>query len=75
LSHGAKYDLGQDKGLRQAYLGLDYFGQCVSWSLNGVRSLTDDSSGETDTEIVFRIGLKNISEFQRSDLRDAGDRE
>lgn len=70
---GGKYDFGQDQGLRESYIGLDYFGQCISWSLTGERNLTDDSSGESDTEIVFRIGLKNLGEFVRSGLRqDAG---
>jgi LPS-assembly protein len=68
----AQYDLGSDPGLRKGSLGLDYFGQCVSWSLLGKKTLTDDSSGDSDTEVVFRIGLKNISEFMRSGLRDEG---
>lgn len=69
---GSQYDLGEDPGLRTASLGLNYFGQCVSWSLQGVRNLTNDSSGDSDTEIVLRIGLKNISEFATSGLRDEG---
>lgn len=64
---GATQDLGAAPGLREAFLGLDYFGQCLSWSLTGERNLTDEVSGESDTEIVFRIGLKNIGEFQQSD--------
>ncbi len=71
---GATQDLGEAPGLRQAIVGLDHFGQCISWSLNGVRNLTDDSSGESDTEIVFRIGLKNLGGFERSDLRPDGTR-
>lgn len=65
-SLGFTQDLGEDPGLRQAYVGLEYFGQCVFFALTGQRNLTDDSSGESDTEILFRIGLKNIGEFQRS---------
>lgn len=66
---GATQDLGADPGLRRAHVGLDYFGQCVSWSLVGQRNLTDDASGESDTEILFRIGLKNLGEFAASGLR------
>lgn len=69
---GAQYDLGADPGLRKGVVGLDYFGQCVSWSLQGQKNLTDDSSGDSDTEILFRIGLRNISEFMRTGLRDEG---
>ena len=72
LGAGSRYDLGEDPGLRNASLGLDYFGQCISWSLYGAKDLTDDSSGNNDTVIVFRVGLKNLSEFMRSGLRDEG---
>lgn len=66
----SQHDLGVDPGLRRGVLGIDYFGQCVSWSLQGVRNITDDSSGDSDTEILFRIGLRNISEFVETGLRD-----
>ncbi len=72
---GGTQDLGERPGLRKAYLGFDYFGQCVSWSLTGVRNLTDDASGNSDMEILFRIGLKNLGEFQTSGfLPDASER-
>lgn len=63
---GFTQDLGDAPGLRQAYIGLEYYGQCLFLSLTGQRNLTDDSSGESDTEVLFRIGLKNLGEFQRS---------
>ena len=68
----AVQDLGVDPGLRRLEGGLDYFGQCVFLSLTGIRSLTDDASGDSSTDIIFRIGLKNISEFETSGLRRAG---
>ncbi|MGH1399345.1 MAG: LPS-assembly protein LptD [Alphaproteobacteria bacterium] len=68
----AKYDLGVDPGLRRARFGLNHYGQCVSWSLTGVRNFTDDSSGESDTEFLFSIGLKNLGQFMTSGLRDEG---
>lgn len=67
----ATQDLGAQPGLRKAAVGLDYFDQCWTWTLIGERSLTDDASGESDTEIVFRIGLKNLGEFEESGLRKA----
>lgn len=63
---GFTQDLGEDPGLREAYTAIDYFGQCVSWSLIGERNLTDDSSGDSDVEIMFRIGLRSLGEFQES---------
>ena len=63
---GATQDLGQEPGLRNAYLGLDYFGQCLSWSFDAQRSLTDDASGDSEMEFTVRIGLKNLGEFQES---------
>lgn len=66
---GATQDLGAQSGLRRAYVGLDYFGQCISLSLTGQRNLTDDATGDSDTEIIFRIGLKNLGEFAASGLR------
>lgn len=68
---GATQDLGDSPGLREAYLGLDYLGECLSWSLTGERNLTDDSSGDSSTEIMFTIGLKNIGEFQESGYKSS----
>ncbi|MGB4056510.1 MAG: LPS assembly protein LptD, partial [Alphaproteobacteria bacterium] len=68
---GATNDFGENPGLRRAYGGLDYFGQCWSWSLVGQRNYTDDSSGESDTEILFNIGLKNLGGHVESGMRDS----
>ncbi len=65
---GGTQDLGAQPGLRRVYTGLDYLGQCISWSILGQRNLTDDVSGESDTEILFRVGLKNLGEFTSSGL-------
>ncbi|MGB4106177.1 MAG: LPS assembly protein LptD [Alphaproteobacteria bacterium] len=64
---GATNDFGETSGLRKAYGGLDFFGQCWSWSLLGVRNFTDDSSGESDTEVIFSLGLKNLGGFLEPD--------
>lgn len=70
---GATEDLGEDPGLREAYLGLDYFNQCLFWSFTAVRNLTNEASGDSDTELLFRIGLKNLGEFEESSLRNASE--
>lgn len=62
----ARHDLGDDSGLREAGIGLDYTGNCVSWSVTGKRTLTEEAAGDSGTEILFRLGLKNLGEFETS---------
>ena len=63
----AQYDLASEtEGLRQASYGLDYQGQCVNFLVTGQRTLTNDSSGDSGTEIMMRLGLKNLGEFETS---------
>tara|TARA_B100001989_G_C24545495_1_gene470458 strand:+ start:957 stop:3173 length:2217 start_codon:yes stop_codon:yes gene_type:complete len=71
----ARHDLGDDPGMREAGFGLDYLGQCVSWSVIGTRTLTEEGAGDNGTEILFRIGLKNLGEFQTSGFSLSGDQE
>lgn len=66
LRGGALHDLGEDPGLRKASVGLDYFGCCLSFSTTAQRTLTTDSSGDSGTDVTFRIGLKGLGEFQSS---------
>lgn len=61
---GALQDLGEDPGLRKAIFGLDYFGCCLSASVTAERSLTSDSSGDAGTDVMFRLGLKGLGEYQ-----------
>ncbi len=64
---GMQYDLAEEtQGLRQAVYGFDYDGQCVSYSLSAQRNLTSDSSGDSGTQILMRIGLKTLGEFETS---------
>lgn len=69
------YDLGTEPGLREAYLGFDYLGQCLSWSLVGQRSLTEEVSGDSSSEIMFRIGLKNLGDYASSAFEDYLDKD
>ena len=71
----ARHDLGNNHGLRKATFGVDYTGQCISLSMIGERNLTDDSSGDGDTEVMFRIGLKNLGEFETSGVKVGGSEE
>lgn len=64
-----QYDLAREtEGLRRISYGLDYQGQCITLLLSGQRRLTRESSGDSGTEIMMRIGLKNLGEFQTSGL-------
>ncbi|MCB1784426.1 MAG: LPS-assembly protein LptD [Alphaproteobacteria bacterium] len=69
VTGAARHDLGSDPGLRQARVGLDYLGQCLSWSLSARRNLTDEASGDSGTEVFFRIGLKNLGGFEERDTQ------
>ena len=65
LIGAAQYDMAQDtKGLRKASYGLDYQGQCVTFLVSGERKLTKDSSGDSGTRIMMRLGLKSLGEFE-----------
>ena len=75
LYGSARHDLGVDPGLRKAGFGIDYIGQCISLSAIGQRNLTDDSSGDSGTEIFFRIGFKNLGEFETSGFQIGGEEE
>ncbi len=68
---GATQDLGETPGLRKAYAGVDYLGQCLFLSLTGEKNFTSDVSGDSSTEILFRVGLKNLGEFEETSLRPA----
>jgi LPS-assembly protein len=66
---GFLYDFAEEnRGLRQAYYGIDYLGQCMTFGLTAQRSLTSDSSGDSGTEIMLRIGFKNLGEFETSGI-------
>ncbi|MGH1455473.1 MAG: LPS-assembly protein LptD [Alphaproteobacteria bacterium] len=72
LYGSARHDLGVDPGLRTAGFGVDYTGQCISLSVIGQRNLTDDSSGDSGTEVFLRIGFKNLGEFETSGVQIGG---
>lgn len=61
---GALYDLGEDPGLRKAVMGIDFYGCCLSLSATAERKLTTDSSGDSGTNVMLRLGLKGLGEFE-----------
>lgn len=61
-------DLGDDPGMRKADFSLDYNGQCLTLSGTLERNLARDSSGESNTEVMFRMGFRNIGEFSASGI-------
>lgn len=71
---GALQDLGEAPGLREATFGADYYGCCLSFSATIKRKLTSDVSGDSGTDIMFRIGLKGLGEFETAppSSRDGG---
>lgn len=64
----AVYDLGTEPGLRKAAWELGYIGQCISFAGTVERNLTDNASGDRGTELMFRLGLKNLGEFETSGI-------
>jgi len=66
---GLVRDFGENAGLRKAFAGIDHYDQCMSWGLTAQRNLTDSTSNDSELEILFRLGLKNIGEFKESEWR------
>ncbi len=71
---GIQYDLAKEtKGLRSFQYGVNYEGQCVTLGLGGERKLTRDFSGDSGTTVIVRLGLKNLGDFETSDISFGGD--
>tara|TARA_B100000282_G_scaffold261018_1_gene209731 strand:- start:1041 stop:3605 length:2565 start_codon:yes stop_codon:yes gene_type:complete len=70
---GLTHDFAEDAGLRSIYSGLDYMGQCLFLGLTAQKNYTTEASGEGDTEIMFRIGLKNLGDFEQSSYKRNSD--
>lgn len=61
-------DLGEQPGLRRASLGLHYADDCFTFSTIGVRNVASSASGEDETSLMMRVGLKNIGEFSTPEI-------
>lgn len=62
------YDLGSEPGFRNATTSLDYADECFTFGILGSRNVADIASGDNESKILFRIGLKNIGEFSGPSL-------
>lgn len=71
-SGSALTDLGEEPGLRRAKAGAYYADECFSFAVEGVRNLTSDAAGESETVLMMRIGLKNIGEFSAPEIALSG---
>lgn len=60
---GLLNDLGEEAGLREATLAVQYSGCCMMMELAAERNLTSDSSGDAGIDVMLRLGLKGIGEF------------
>ncbi len=65
---GLQYDFGENEGMRYASYGLTYSGQCVTVGTTVERELTQDQTGDNGTEIMLRLGFKNLGEFETSGI-------
>lgn len=69
LFGASQYDFDEeDEGFRVINTGFGYEGQCLTFALTGQKTFTRDTSGDSDTEIMARIGLKNLGEFETSGI-------
>lgn len=72
---GGHYDFGVDEGWRRASYGLTYNGQCYTLGMEVKRDFTRRVTGNSETEIMLRVGLKNLGEFETSALSISDDDE
>lgn len=68
----AWYDFGDNEGLRQLSYGVDYIGQCLTFSVVAERKLTSEESGDSSSQVMLRLGLKNLGEFETSGIDIGG---
>lgn len=69
VNGSAHYDFShENEGMRRITSGFEYKGQCLTFGITGLKTYTNDSSGDSNTSIVARLGLKNLGEFQTSSI-------
>ncbi|MFH1158051.1 MAG: LPS assembly protein LptD [Pseudomonadota bacterium] len=61
-------DLGDQPGLRNATGGIDYSDECFTFSVLGSRNVADEASGDDETKLLMRIGLRSIGEFSGPEI-------
>lgn len=68
-------DSATEKGLTTATLGLDYVHDCYNASVTAFRDLRDETSGAGGTTVMFRIGFKNLGDYETSGFTFGGNTE
>ncbi|MCV6599323.1 MAG: LPS assembly protein LptD [Alphaproteobacteria bacterium] len=69
LSGSSTSSLGsKGDGLLKSKLGLIYTDECFSFGIIGERDLTNRKGADAATTIMFRLGLKNLGEFETPSL-------
>lgn len=56
-------DLGEQPGLRRAGAGILYSDECFNFGVQGVRRITNRTTGQSETSILMRLGFKYLGEF------------
>lgn len=67
MRESSRYDFGDLSGFRNVLFGVDYFAQCATISTTAKRSFAFEETGADATEVMVRIGLKNLGEFGTGD--------
>ena len=62
-------DMGEQPGLRKASFALNYSDECFSFTMEGVRNLLQDNSGDSGTVLLMRVGFKNIGSFSAPNIQ------
>lgn len=61
----ALYDFSPEQdGLVYASTSLHYFNDCLDIGFGVERNLVDEATGESDLEILFTLGFKNLGSFE-----------
>jgi LPS-assembly protein len=69
LQAASLMDLGDQPGLRNASSGVTYADECFTFSLQGSRNVASEISGENETKVLVRLGLKSIGEFSSPQIQ------
>ena len=64
ISASTLMDFGEEPGMRRASGGLLYSDECFTFGVQGVRRITDRSTGESETSLLMRIGFKYLGEIE-----------
>lgn len=72
FSSSALVDVGNQPGLRNATAGINYSDECFTFSIQGSRNVADQASGDNESKLLVRLGLKSIGEFSGPQINLGG---